>query len=231
MAKKRSAANGDNFDQLVDDQYRLHMTQVYYQKKVIPKIQVTAYDLRTYYESNKSRMFSQQDAASFRIIKIDVKKSGGREAALKKAQDLREKAVAGQDFAELAKTNDNAAWQKSGGDPGGPIQKGAWANEKVEEAIWATETGAVTDVIDIGDAFFLAKIEDRKMGSVQPFEDPVVQDRIRETLRSEQFRKLRDAEQKKLEDDAFIRIEEPMVATAIEMVMQRYPGWHGDGKQ
>ena len=58
-----------------------------------------------------------------------------------------------------------------------------------------------------------------------------MQDRIRETLRSEQFRKLRDAEQKKLEDDAFIRIEEPMVATAIEMVMQRYPGWHGDGKQ
>jgi parvulin-like peptidyl-prolyl isomerase len=224
LAKKKAAAEGYNFDELVQDQYRLHLTQVYYQKKVIPKIQVTAADIRAAYEKNKATQFSEKDAARFRLIKVDVQKSGGREKALEKAKDLLEKARAGQDFSELAKTNDDANLMRNGGDVGW-IEKGAWANEQVAEAVWATEKGKVTDIIDSGNAFWIAYVEDRRLGKVQPFEDPVVQERIRDALRAEQFRILREQEQKKLEEAAFIRMDEKMITTAIEMAMQRYREW------
>ncbi|MGH7215405.1 MAG: peptidylprolyl isomerase, partial [Tepidisphaeraceae bacterium] len=219
------------FDELVQQQYRLFMTRVYYEKKVIPRIKVSADDMRRYYSANRDKLFTEQDQAHFRLIKVSVSNSGGREQALAKIRDLYEKAKRGDDFAQLARTNDDPLLLKQNGDVGW-IQKGAFALEKVEKAVWETEPGQVTDIVDDGKTFYLAKVEQRKPGRTMAFEDQAVQDKIKNALRSEQFRALRDEVRASLTKEAAITFNPQMLGTAIEMAMQRYPQWvGGDGAQ
>ena len=103
VAKRRAADQGWEFDDLVEQQYRLHLIQIFYQKRVIPLIQVPARDLRTYYAAHKETEFTTHGAARFRVIKIDPRlKAGLKEEAYAQAQDVRKRA-AKEDFAELAK--------------------------------------------------------------------------------------------------------------------------------
>jgi len=119
LARRRAAADGWDFDKQVEQQYRLHLVQIYYQKRIIPLIQVTAADMRIYYDLRKDTEFTTHGQARFRVIKIDPDPSKGkhlgREDAYLFAQDLRKRAAT-EDFADLAKTaNDDPAGQATGG--------------------------------------------------------------------------------------------------------------------
>lgn len=232
LARKRAQAEGTDFDEMCQEQYRLLMTQIYYQKKVIPRIQVTADDMRRYYDGNRDAVFTEHDQVRFRLIKIDVKQSGDgdRAKALEKAKDLWEKAKANpSNFAELATTNDDPSLLKRGGLVDW-VDKGAFAIDKVSDAVFAIQAGEITDIIDAGKAFYIAKVEERKMGRVLPFEDESVQDKIRVTLRSEQFRVLRDAVQESLKREAAITVNPEMMTTTVEMAMQRYAAWNAGAR-
>ena len=61
------------------------------------------------------------------------------------------------------------------GDPGGWMQRNAYRIDAVDKAIWQLQPGQITDVIADDDAFYVAKLEARKDGRVQPFEDQQVQ--------------------------------------------------------
>jgi len=228
LARKRAEADGNSFDEICKEQYRLFMTQIYYQKKVIPRIQVTADDMRHYYDSNRDKLFTEHDQVKFRLIKVDVRLSGGgdRGKALEKAKDLHAKAVANPtNFAELAKTNDDAMLMKKGGLIDW-VDKGAYAIDAVSDAVFKGNPGEVTELIDAGRAFYIAKVEDRRIGRTLPFEDESVQDKIRTTLRSEQFRTLRDSIQEQLKGEALISINQEMMTTAVDMAMQNYSQWN-----
>lgn len=226
LAKRRAAADGFDFDDLVHEQYRSLMTQIYYQKKVFPKIQVRADDMREYYRINQAKLFTEHNRAQFLLIKIDPKNVGGRDAAVDKIKNLHDRAVAGEDFSSLAGSiNHDPALLKSKGKVGGDgwIQKGAFTLEKVEAAVWTIQPGEVTDIVEeVNGSFYIAKLESRNIGRVMPFEEEAVQDRIRSTLRREQFTVLREKEQVKLEEDATIRIDGDMMNIALEMAMQKY---------
>ena len=71
LARRRAAADGWDFDKLVEQQYRLHLVQIFYQKRVIPQIQVSQTDMRTYYELHKDAEFTTHGQAKFRVIKVD----------------------------------------------------------------------------------------------------------------------------------------------------------------
>jgi parvulin-like peptidyl-prolyl isomerase len=224
LARKRVSERGQSFDDLVNDKYREFMSRIYYEKKVIPRIQVTAQDMRQYYDRNLDAQFTEHAKARFRLIKISVKQVGDRDLALKKIQDIRERIVAGQDIAAIAgTTNHDPALLKSAGEF--QAEKGAFAVQKVEDAIWATPPGELTGIIDAGDAFYLAKVEEKTKGRVVPFDEEGVQARIREKLRSEQFRALRDQVQQTLLKDAIVRSDADMAQVALEMAMQNYPRW------
>ncbi|MEO6435676.1 MAG: peptidylprolyl isomerase [Tepidisphaeraceae bacterium] len=227
LAKRRAAERGEDFDELVHQQYRVAMSRIYYEKKLVPKIQVSASDMREYYDRNRNTVFTERGAARFRLIKIDVKKSGGREPALDKVTGLRNRIVkAGQPFEEIARSvNDDPNWLRSGGDLGAAIEAGAFKIEPVEKAVWVTPVGKVTEIIEAGDAFYIAKVESKTEGKVLPFESEEVQSKIAETLRSEQFRKMRRDVQDQLFKDAMFRSDAQMMNTAIEMAMQNYPRW------
>jgi parvulin-like peptidyl-prolyl isomerase len=229
MARRKAAADGIDFDEKVREQNRTYLVQIFYQKKVFPKVQVTADDMRRYYDQHLSTEFSESDQAQFRLIRIDVKKMGGRDQAIDKIKDLHEKAARGDDFAKLASgINSDPNLMKTGGRVGGTdgwVQRGAFAIPEVEAAVWKLQPGQVTDVIQVGDSFYIAKLEDRKLGRVRPFEDEDVQKQIRDTLQRQQIAERREQVQAQLMKEAVIYPYPPELEPAIEIAMQKYPQW------
>ncbi len=230
VAKRRALEDGTDFEETVRQHYRLVMTQLYYQRRVFPMIQVSAGDLRRYYEANPKE-FSETAQAKYRLIRIDIAATGGREAALNKAQSVYNRARSGEDFEKLAReVNDDTYLMRNGGNVGGKeawMEKGAFRLDKVEDAVWHLNPGEVSTAIDTDGAFYIAKLEARKGGRVERFEDPGVQDRIRDILRKQQFNALRDRMRMDLENKAIINWQPEMIKTAMEMVMQQYPRWVG----
>jgi parvulin-like peptidyl-prolyl isomerase len=227
-ARARALADGRDFDDLVKEQYRVEMRRIYFQKKEFPKLQITASDMRDYYARHRDDAFTQHDQAKFRIIKIDFEKSGGRDAALEKIKAIQAQLSKGADFATLAgTTNDDDALLQSKGDAGFGdwIQRGAFANEKIEDAVWKLSPGQVTPVIELAHQFAIAKLDEKQQGMVRGFEQPEVQTAIRRTLEAQQFNDLREKVRKELEKNEIIQPWPPHYDPAVEMAMQMYPVW------
>jgi parvulin-like peptidyl-prolyl isomerase len=228
VTRERAAAHGEDFDELVQQQYRVWMSRIYYQKKIMPHVQVSAAEIRDYYERNLAREFSEPATARFRLIKIENAKHDGRDGALRYITELRNRiAKAGESFEAIARSaNDDPRLLKTGGDLGTAIQKGAFAISAVDEAVWKTDPGKVTDVIETPNAFYIALVEQKTPGHTRPF-DEATQTQIDRQLSNELFRKERMAHRERLLKDAAVRSNEPMWNIALEMAMQNYPRWKG----
>ena len=236
-AKRKIATDGgtgtgsaDDFDDAMRQQYRRIMQQVFYQRKVVPRIQVTAADMRDFYDAHVDRLYSQKSQAQFRVIKIDPLRIGGPDAdaaARKRIADIRERALHGEDFATLATEENQDDWLKSrAGDPGGWMQRDSYRNDAVDHAVWQIQPGQLTPVIESDGAFYLAKLEARKDGRTRPFDDPTVQDDVHNRLWEAQYAQLRGTVLAELESEAVVRRTDAMLDPAMDMVMQEYARWH-----
>ncbi len=230
LARRKAKADSADFEQMVEDQHRYYMTQVYYEKKIIPLIVVTADMVREYYARNQGKLFTDKSAAKFRIIKIDSKEVGNRDRALARATEVQAKAAGGADFVALAHDNnkDSNLLAHDGLPMDGMIDRGAFANKQIEDAAWAMQPGQVSNVITVGDVFYIVKLEEKTVGRVKPFDSEEVQDQITQTLRREQFRVLREREEMKLNQNAIFHKDPKTMQLALDMAMQRYPGWKGN---
>ena len=226
QARAKAAAEGRNFDEIVEEEYRTNMVRVYYTKRLMPRAQVRADEMRRYYNQNMSTAFTEHAQAQFRVIKIDVAKTGGVPQAQAKIDDLHARAARGEDFAELARTvNDDPHLMRQAGDVGW-VQQGAFAVEPLEEAVWKLpEPGQVTPVVRVGDAFYIARLEGRKPGRVRPFEEEAVQAQIRKVLQGEMLQTLRAREREMLMRDAIVYPYPPAYDVVLDMAMQKYPDW------
>jgi parvulin-like peptidyl-prolyl isomerase len=227
MARRRAADEGQDFEDQVNQHFRLLMTQLYYQRHIFPLIRVTPRDMRQYYDSHPKE-FTQYPAAQFRVIEIDVNSAGSPDAAFKKIEHLRDEAVAGADFAKLAaRYNDDPSLRASAGYPvpGGWVDQGAYNVESLEDELYKLQPGQITTPKRDGDGVYIAKLEHLKRGEVQPFTSETVQDGIREKLRRQQFTELRDNQQLQLEQQAIITTNPDMMDLSLDMVMQQYPYW------
>lgn len=231
VAKQRARAEGTDFDELVQENYRVQMRRVYFQKKEFPKIQITANDMRQYYDKNESKLFSEPDTARFRLIKISSDQVGSVELADQEIHEIRDKVTHGKaDFAELAGSmNSDSMLLKNKGDVGmgQPVERGSFAIEEVEQAVWKLKPGEVTQVIRVGDDFYLARLDEKHLGKVRPFEDEAVQNEIRRTLEGQQFEQLREERVQELMRNAIIYPDPPFYTPVIEMAMEKYPEWAG----
>jgi parvulin-like peptidyl-prolyl isomerase len=229
QAKRKARADGQNFDDMMQQEHRKMMQELFYQRRIIPRIQVSAGDMRDYYRANVDTVYAEHAQAQFRVIKIDPKRIGGPNAktdALDRIKAIHQKAVNGEDFATLASTENQDDYLKSrGGDPGGWMQRDAYRIDAVDKAIWKLHPGQVTDVIEADDAFYIAKLEARKDGRVRPFEDQAVQDEIRNKLWDQQLRILRDKVRQELVNEAVIRADDSLLDVAVDMAMQKYQQW------
>ena len=230
LAKQQALdEHGQTLDEEVKERRDATLVQLYYQRFVVPKIQVSADDMRAYYQQNLATKFSHAAAARFRLIKVDVDRSGGPERALEKAKEIVRQLKGGADFAKLASQyNDIPSLMPTGGDVGW-IDKGSYRVDEVEKAVWNLHPGEFTDPpIEVrapDAAFYVAKLEAIKPGAVQPFDSDEVQDTIRNTLFDAQFHALREKRLLALERQAVtFQVPQGMDA-AVDIAMQRYPAW------
>ena len=85
--------------------------------------------------------------------------------------------------------------------------------------------GEVTSIVRSGNAFYIAKLEQRKGGAVRPFEDDAVQTAIRDKLEKQQLNAEREKTLGELTKDAVIIQNLGMAEVALAMVMQKYQAW------
>jgi parvulin-like peptidyl-prolyl isomerase len=233
LARAKVAADGQDFDDYLQQQYRRIMQEVYYQRKIMPRIQISAADMRTFYDAARDRLYSSRSSAIYRVIKIDPQRIGGagaEAAARQRAEQIRQQAMHGADFATLASNENQDDFLKSrAGDPGCPMQRDSYRIDAVDKAVWQLQPGQVTPVIESDGAFWLAKLEARNDGRTRPFDDQSVQDDIHNRLWQQQFEVLRDGvlQQMELDSVGMVRRDDALLQPALDMAMQEYARWRG----
>lgn len=223
-ARKRAREQtGRSFDDLLKEQFRLNLTRVYYQKRLIPRIQITAADMRQYYEHNKDTLFSEKQTITFRVIKINK----DTDNALTKATALLSQIKAGADFGKLAGEHNDDTLLKSKEGLIENMAKGSYRNEAIEKALWDMQPGEVTPVMQFSDGYYLAKLEKKTGGSQKMFEDDEVQKKIMDELRASQFSKMRNEIFAAQERDSVVSKNPRMYQSTIEMATSNYNAWRG----
>ena len=186
LARRLATDRGYDFDDLMRQHYRDTVRQLYQARNIDPQVQVTAGDMRDFYAAEGAKLYGDKDRLLFRVLEVDPKRFRSdqpRVDALVKARGLHERAAAGQDFTALASTsNDDDDLKSSGGDPGGWMDRHSFRLDAVEDALWALQPGKVTDVVEVGGAFYVGKLEGKHEGHIKPFDDPAVQDDIYKRL-------------------------------------------------
>lgn len=231
LAKRRWADEGWDFEERAEYQYRLAMRMVYHEKRIKPLVQVTASDIRRYYDANRDTLFTAQARVKFRVIRIDPRNESLGVAtaaeAERLAREVRTKALKG-DFDALAREHNDPLLKESGGVVGvedGWMPRGTYVAEKVESAVWDLKPGQVTDVIEERGAYYVARLDEREDAKSRQFEEPAVQDAIRETLETQQLTELDQRERNRLIREAVIQEQPRALQTAVDMAMQRYAAW------
>jgi len=231
LARQRAISReGTTLEEKVERARDTWLIRIYLQRRIYPRIQVTPTDMRRYYEQHLERDFTVPARAKFRLIKIDVGRSGGADQALSKAQDLLRRLKGGADFASLAhEYNDDSGLMQTGGAVGS-IRRGDFVIPEVENQVWKLHPGEISDPpiqvrTPTGAAFYIALLEQREGGAVRPFDDPVVQETIHQTLESEQFKVLMASHEAELEREAVTIRDKRGFDAAVDMAMQRYPVW------
>jgi parvulin-like peptidyl-prolyl isomerase len=232
LARRAALADPKNpmdFDEMTIEQNRLELIRIFYTKKIYPKIQVTAADIREYYDHNVDKEFTINEQIKFRLIKVDIdktsKEANKKELAQAKALGLWKRAKAGEDFAAMAaRENDEQLF--AGKEPFDIAPK-SFSIAPVREALSKLKVNEVSEILEDSKAFYIVKIENRVEGRIRPFEEQAVQDEIRFKLKSQQFRALREEVQQNLVKDATIRSDPPdgppqLALIALDMAMQRY---------
>jgi parvulin-like peptidyl-prolyl isomerase len=144
--------------------------QQFINAEIEPKVSVTEQDARTYYDDNRG-LFTQPERVRVREILLTVSQEGG-EAAATKARDtleeLRRRAVAGEDFAALAKQYSQGPSASSGGDLG-YFGRGDMV-EPIERVAFALKVGEISGIVITPVGYHLIQLVDRTAPAVVPFE-------------------------------------------------------------
>ncbi|MGH9462745.1 MAG: peptidylprolyl isomerase [Vicinamibacteria bacterium] len=156
-------------------------------------IEITAEQKQTFYQQNLERMKEpEQVRLSHILVSADENATPEqRDQAKKKTEDIRARALAGEDFATLARENsDDPGSKANGGElpwvgPGDTVPP-------FEAAAFALAPGQISEVVETRYGYHVIKLAERKEGGVVTFEqaepriEQVLRDRaIQERLRTE----------------------------------------------
>ncbi len=167
------------------------------------KVVVTDAEIRSYYDGHRDSFRQpEQVKASSILIKVDSRWDEAKKAeARRKIEDIRKKALEGQDFASLARTYSEDLNAPQGGDMG-YVRQGLLL-KPIEEALFALKPGEVSDVVETGIGYHLAKAIERKPETTVPFEN--VKDRLRTLLKEEKARQEANAYVARVREKAAVK--------------------------
>jgi peptidyl-prolyl cis-trans isomerase SurA len=155
------------------------------QREVRTKIHIPDSEIEAYYKSHPEE-FTVKDE-KYRLAQILIAAPGGAPpdnvaAAQKKATSVRELAVKGKDFGELARQYSEDDSKTKGGELGefNPSD----LNDQIAAAVKPTKTGDIAPLVHTRYGFHIIKVEEHQEPGVEPLAS--VKDQIREKLVTEQ---------------------------------------------
>ena len=228
-----------NLDRMAEQRYREFLSQIFEQNRITPQILPSASELReAYHDAVERGLLTEPSQLNFLVIVVkptNPADSTARAEAKVRADAIRERALAGEDFAELAESeNDDPFYKGTRGrlpESMIPLEKGTFREPAVEQAAWAGSEGDVS-VIDVpGGDFYVIRVEQNQPGRTYSF------DEAQGTLTNELARQSRDLLMEEYINAARQRLDLPtedqqrrMIQTAMEVVSQNYDTWRAGGE-
>jgi len=147
-------------------------------------IEVSNADVQAYYDVYRERRFRQPEAVKFSQIFIPTDEATSPEdkaAAREQLEALLKQAREGADFAELAKQHSKDESAAEGGDMGFVVR--GQLVDPLDEALFAMEEGAISDVLESSLGLHLLKAVERREDKIRELEE--VHDEIAAALKRE----------------------------------------------
>jgi peptidyl-prolyl cis-trans isomerase SurA len=156
--------------------------------------------LQEYYQKNRGE-FSEDDQIKLRMIAIR-KAEDGSDKRRKEVQEIRSKIVEGAEFQDLARMYSEDSTQDQGGDWGWINRR--TLNESLSKVAFSLKAGQVSEIIELGNSYYLLIVEARKNATVKPFAE--LRNGIQAKLIQEERRKREDEWIARLRKKAYIKM-------------------------
>lgn len=161
------------------------LVRQYMETVLLPGITITDEELKAYYDEHPSE-FRHSEQVKLRMILIEAKPTSdetSRAAARAKAESIHKRLLAGESFAALAEQFSEDPTRSAGGEVG-------WVGKdrllaELEAAVFATQTGKISDVLVSSYGYHIFKVEDRKPAGVSSFNE--VKENLHGFLRGRQM--------------------------------------------
>src|ERR1700723_2272580 len=145
------------------------LTQEVVRREVGSHINIPSEDVKKYYEAHPQEFTRPEQVVLSEIfLSTEGKSPEEMESVQKKAEDLRNRVLKGDDFNEIAKRYSEGSTAKDGGDLG-TFQRGQ-LSPQLEDVVFKMDRGKITDVIQTKTGFEVLKIEAHYQAGLQPLE-------------------------------------------------------------
>lgn len=132
------------------------------QQNYVQKVSITRPEVETFYATFKDSIPQVGEMVKISAILREVRATGtGREEALSKIKQLRERIVNGEDMGEIAKVYSEDPGSASRGGELGLIQRGDFVQE-FEEVAFKLEPGVISEVVETKYGFHIIKLIERR---------------------------------------------------------------------
>jgi peptidyl-prolyl cis-trans isomerase SurA len=163
----------------------------------------TPQEIQAYYEANKQEFVTpEQLKLRMIVLNADPLDANSGDSTKKMADEIRDKVKGGADFATMAKTYSMDGTAESGGDWGLIDRK--TLNQQLTDVAFALSPGQTSQVVQIGDSFYILYCESKKESGAIPL--PEVQDGIERKLEQARRQKATQRWIDSLREKAYIKI-------------------------
>lgn len=154
------------------------------------QVSLTDEDVLSYYNEKQAELFTEKESVRARhiLITVPLDASSDVETAAKNlAESIRQRAISGEDFSELAKKYSQDPGSKEQGGDLGYFSRGSMMRQ-FEDVAFSLDIGQISEVFRTQYGFHIVKVEDKKPERVKSLEE--VKDFIIETLTEQRAEEL-----------------------------------------
>jgi peptidyl-prolyl cis-trans isomerase SurA len=145
------------------------LTQEVVRREVGSHINIPNDEVKQYYDAHPQEFTRPEQVVLSEIfLSTEGKSPEEIESVQKKAEDLRNRVMKGDDFNEIAKRYSEGSTAKDGGDLG--TFKQSELAPQLEEVVFKMEKGQITDVIQTKTGFEVLKVENHYKAGLQPMD-------------------------------------------------------------
>jgi peptidyl-prolyl cis-trans isomerase C len=165
------ASKGTDYNDLMATLEEMDLVRTLIDKQLAPKISVSEEDVLTFYNENQEIFSTPEQVHARHIIFAANERATADQiiSARNNADEARKRALAGEDFAELARELSEGPSAPKGGD------LGFFTYQQMvppfAEAAFALDAGEISEVVRTNFGFHVIKVEEKKAAVVKPLEE------------------------------------------------------------